>query len=104
MIGHQYLSLEVDCHQQSVIGISGFFDIELCKTGHVSHLNFEENTLAKIVSESLLLECEVGYDYKMIGETIFDPISKRLLVGTIDKNAYKKTSTFSRDIWNQMTY
>ncbi|WP_225744438.1 hypothetical protein [Marinilactibacillus sp. Marseille-P9653] len=85
MIGYQYLSLEVDCHQNTILGVSGYFRLELCKRGKVTQVNSEENRLVKVVSD-FQLECGMGYDCKIAGESIYDPNSKRLLIGNKTKD------------------
>jgi len=31
MLGHQYLSIEVDCETHAVLGLSGFYRLDLCR-------------------------------------------------------------------------
>lgn len=88
--GHQYLSLEVECNNYSVIGVSGFFRLDLCKKKDIQELYPSENLYLEAVSE-VELECGIGHDYILEKQSVFDPVSKRLLLG----NKYENTQYIS---------
>ena len=90
MIGHQYLSLEVDCHSRFIIGISGYFDLEWCEKQSVKPLPLKKEASIEVKSRESL-ECGIGYDYPIRGTAIFDPMSNRLFIG----KRYKKTQFIS---------
>lgn len=90
VIGHQYLSLEVDCNNNDIIGVSGFFRLDLCDRKTIYNIKSETNKTVKVVSD-IKLECGIGYEYIIDGSAIFDAESKILFIG----NFYEDVITIS---------
>lgn len=85
MIGHQYLSLEVECYHHSIIGVSGFFRLDLCEKKKISKINPKTDLFVKANANNELM-CGTGYDYIIDNTALFDPDSKRVFLGHINSD------------------
>lgn len=80
MLGHHYLSIEIDCETQQPLGLSGFFRLDLCRQKSLKIRESEKNRVLKVISRDDP-ECGIGYDYILGTSETYDSEKDVLFLG-----------------------
>lgn len=80
MLGHHYLSLEVECERRTAVGVSGYFNLKTCKTGYIE-VKKSELGQSILIDSHEILESGVGYSCNISHKAVYDRNKDVLFLG-----------------------